>query len=196
MLTNRVSASQAIDFLHLAQNLKITKRTGWVRCNVKGSESIADHMYRMSLMSLICGAEGVSTDRCIKLSIVHDVAEAIVGDITPTCGISKEKKAQLEADAIEDIQKLLGAGSSVAAEVKELFEEYEAGQTPEALLVKDFDKLEMILQASEYEAAQGMDLKEFFASTAGKFKTDIGKAWAAEIVARREAKGEGISLQA
>ena len=42
-------------------------------------------------------------------------AAAIVGDITPTCGISKEKKAQLEADAIEDIQKLLGAGSSVGA---------------------------------------------------------------------------------
>ena len=40
-------------------------------------------------------------------------AAAIVGDITPTCGISKEKKAQLEADAIEDIQKLLGAESSV-----------------------------------------------------------------------------------
>ena len=40
-------------------------------------------------------------------------AAAIVGDITPACGISKEKKAQLEADAIEDIQKLLGAESSV-----------------------------------------------------------------------------------
>ena len=53
----------------------------------------------------------------------------------------------------------------------------------------------MILQASEYEAAQGLDLKEFFASTAGKFKTDIGKAWAAEIVARREAKGADTSLQ-
>ena len=55
-------------------------------------------------------------------------------------------------------------------------------------------QLEMILQASEYEAAQGLDLKEFFTSTAGKFKTDIGKAWAAEIVARREAKGEGQTL--
>ena len=46
----------------------------------------------------------------------HDAeacAAAIVGDITPNCGISKEKKAQLEADAIEDIQKLLGAESSV-----------------------------------------------------------------------------------
>ena len=28
-----------------------------------------------------------------------------------------------------------------AAEVKELFDEYEAGKTPEALLVKDFDKV-------------------------------------------------------
>ena len=28
-----------------------------------------------------------------------------------------------------------------AAEMKELFEEYEAGETPEALLVKDFDKV-------------------------------------------------------
>ena len=39
------------------------KRTGWVRSNVKGPESIADHMYRMGLMSLISGAEGVSSDR-------------------------------------------------------------------------------------------------------------------------------------
>ena len=53
----------------------------------------------------------------------------------------------------------------------------------------------MILQASEYEAAQELDLQEFFTSTAGKFKTDIGKAWAAEIVARREAKRADIPLQ-
>lgn len=38
---------------------------------------------------------------------------AIVGDITPNDGISKEKKAQLEADAIKEIQKMLGAESSV-----------------------------------------------------------------------------------
>ena len=137
--------------------------------------------------------------------------------------------------------------------MKELFEEYEAGETPEALLVKDFDKvglqvllhaccflvfsiagwtrisaatalavmllsrmvgsaemqqpivrsshrhvssvsidvplqLEMILQALEYEAAQGLDLQEFFNSTAGRFKTETGRAWAAEIVARRIAR--------
>jgi len=46
----------------------------------------------------------------------------------------------------------------------------------------------MILQASEYESAQGKNLQEFFDSTAGKFKTEVGKAWAAEIVARRRAR--------
>ncbi len=42
---------------------QVTKRTGWIRCNVKGPESIADHMYRMGMMSLIAGDVGVNTDR-------------------------------------------------------------------------------------------------------------------------------------
>ena len=49
-------------------------------------------------------------------------------------------------------------------------------------------QLEMILQALEYETAQGLDLQEFFNSTAGKFKTETGWAWAAEIVAREDSK--------
>ena len=48
-------------------------------------------------------------------------------------------------------------------------------------------QLEMILQASEYEAAQGLDLQEFFNSTEGRFKTELGKSWAAEVVRQRAA---------
>ena len=43
----------------------------------------------------------------------------------------------------------------------------------------------MILQAHEYETAQGANLQEFFDSTKGKFKTQVGQAWADEIVSRR-----------
>jgi putative hydrolase of HD superfamily len=43
--------------------LQLTKRTGWVRCNVAGPESIADHMYRMAMMSLIAGDAAVDTNR-------------------------------------------------------------------------------------------------------------------------------------
>ena len=49
-------------------------------------------------------------------------------------------------------------------------------------------QVEMILQANEYEEAQGAHLEEFFASTKGKFQTDLGKAWAAEIVSRRDSR--------
>ena len=47
-------------------------------------------------------------------------------------------------------------------------------------------QLEMLLQAHEYEGAQGMVLQEFFDSTAGKWRTDVGRAWAEEIYQRRE----------
>jgi putative hydrolase of HD superfamily len=61
-----------------------------------------------------------------------------------------------------------------AQEVEVLWREYESQSTPESHLVKDFDKLEMIIQAHEYEQAQGLKLQQFFDSTQGKFKTPTG----------------------
>ncbi|KAG2438589.1 hypothetical protein HXX76_005139 [Chlamydomonas incerta] len=176
----------AIDFLMLLQQLKLTKRTGWVRRNVQGPESIADHMYRMSMMALIATDSSVDVTRCIKMALVHDVAEAIVGDITPHCGVSDDDKHGLELAAVEKIKAMLGADTAAGSEVESLWLEYEAASSPEALLVKDFDKLEMILTATQYEQAQpGLVLEEFFKSTQGRFKTETGKAWAEELVARR-----------
>ncbi|GLT97586.1 hypothetical protein SLE2022_151430 [Rubroshorea leprosula] len=180
-----VSASSAIDFLSLCHRLKTTKRAGWVRRDVKDPESIADHMYRMGLMALIASdIPDVDRDKCIKMAIVHDIAEAIVGDITPSDGISKAEKSRREQEALDHMCKLLGGGGR-AKEVGELWMEYEENSSPEAKIVKDFDKVEMILQALEYENEQGKDLDEFFQSTAGKFQTELGKSWALEIVSRR-----------
>lgn len=39
------------------------------------------------MMSMIASDAGVDQTRCIKMSIVHDVAESIVGDITPHCQV-------------------------------------------------------------------------------------------------------------
>ena len=78
-------------------------------------------------------------------------------------------------------------GAAAGEEFQRIWLEYEHCSTPEAQLVKDFDKLEMILQALEYERDQKVDLSEFFDSTAGKFKTELGKEWASEINARRAA---------
>lgn len=181
------SPSQAIEFLQLLQHLKTQKRTGWVKCGVQGPESIADHMYRMGMMALLVQGTAFDYAKCIKLALVHDVAEAIVGDITPHCGISDEDKYQLEAEAVARLKSVLGGTSLAGGELEALWHEYEQGESEEAKLVKDFDKLEMILQATEYEQAQGKVLQQFFDSTASKWRTDLGRSWAEEIYRVREA---------
>jgi len=180
------SPEGAVDFLTLIQSLKVTKRTGWIRKGVNQPESIADHMYRMSIMALIAGDnENLDHNRCIKIALAHDLAEALVGDITPHDGVTKEDKEARERAAMQKMTSTLGKKSG--EHLLALWEEYEAGTTPEAKLLKDLDKLEMILQAQEYESGQGIDLNEFFTSTQGKFQTETGKAWAAEVVKRRAA---------
>ncbi|OIW04639.1 hypothetical protein TanjilG_07774 [Lupinus angustifolius] len=181
-----VSSASVIDFLTLCHRLKTTKRKGWINNGIKGAESIADHMYRMALMGLIAGdVPGLNRERCIKIALVHDIAEAIVGDITPSDGVPKAEKSRREQAALNEMCEVLGGGLR-AEEIKELWLEYENNSSLEANLVKDFDKVEMILQALEYETEHGKVLDEFFISTAGKFQTEIGKSWAAEIISRRK----------
>ncbi|GJZ60666.1 HD domain-containing protein 2, partial [Tanacetum coccineum] len=179
------------------------KRKGWVNHDIKGPESIADHMYRMAIMALIADdLPGINRERCIKIAIVHDIAEAIVGDITPSDGVPKAEKSRLEQAALKEMCNVLGGGMR-AQEIQELWREYEDNASLEANLVKDFDKVEMILQALEYETEHNKVLDEFFLSTAaaiylfnlciarcttGKFQTEIGKSWAAEIIARRNTR--------
>ena len=183
------SSAAAIDFLTLTRSLKTTKRTGWIMSGISNPESIADHMYRMSLMAMIASFsnETLDTNRCIKLALIHDLAEAKVGDITPHCGVSDEDKYKLELGTMEQLQTMLGPLLG-GDEIIELWKEYEEGTTIEAKLLKDLDKIEMILQAQEYEAEGSTEksLDQFFSSTEGKWRTEIGRAWAEEIVSRRK----------
>ena len=140
------------------------------------------------------------------MALVHDLAEAVVGDITPHCGISDTDKHTQELAAIRSMTQLLhldrnengvveegkpnlfhGNARQVGDEILSLWKEYEEGTTPEAHLVKDMDKLEMTLQALEYEqdGKNVQSLDGFFDSTRGKWRTPIGQSWGDEIESRR-----------
>ena len=197
-------AKSTIDFLSMARGLKTTPRTGWIRQKAGPRiESVADHSWRMSLMAMVAASSWNSSssdqqtydmNRCIKIALVHDLAEATVGDITPHCGVSDQTKYELELNAISSMTSQLVGGlpgssstKNAGNEILELWKEYEAGATPEAKLVKDMDKLEMILQALEYETdgKNEESLDGFFDSTRGKWRTPIGKMWGEEIEKRR-----------
>ncbi|KAL9271462.1 5'-deoxynucleotidase HDDC2-like protein [Drosera capensis] len=136
--TSNPSPSSAIDFLTLCHRLKTTKRAGWVKRGVESPESVADHMYRMGIMALVAPEiPGVDCDK--RMTIVHDIAEAIVGDITPEDGVSKSEKSRREQEALNHMCDLVGGGPR-ADEVSQLWMEYEENSSPEAKIVTDFDK--------------------------------------------------------
>ncbi|XP_054474181.1 HD domain-containing protein 2 [Anoplopoma fimbria] len=162
--------SNMLQFMKLIGQLKRVPRTGWVYRNVKKPESVSDHMYRMAMMSLTITDPTVDKSRCIKLALVHDMAECIVGDIAPSDNISKAEKHRREEEAMKHLSALLPEG--LKQEMYGLWEEYETQSSQEARLVKEFDLLEMIMQAHEYEELEGTPgrLQEFFDSTNGRFQ--------------------------
>jgi 5'-deoxynucleotidase YfbR-like HD superfamily hydrolase len=93
------------------------KRGGWVREGVQAPESIADHMYRMAVLALCApsSSNGVPLDvgKCVMMSVVHDLAEAHVGDITPVDGVSKADKHRMEGEAMDSfLGEMLGPGEA------------------------------------------------------------------------------------
>ncbi|KAJ2387803.1 hypothetical protein GGI05_003979 [Coemansia sp. RSA 2603] len=181
------AASSVVSFLSIVEKLKRTKRTGWINNGIKGPESIADHMYRMGIMAMLVDDSALDRNKCIKMAIVHDLAEALVGDITPYDGVSKEQKRALEQSGMQQIVETLG-NTAQAQEIAALWQEYEDDVTDEAHLVHDLDKCEMIQQAMEYEHSDQTQLESFFASTRGIFRHPQVQSWVDEIQRRRLTK--------
>jgi putative hydrolase of HD superfamily len=97
----------ALAFFRICGKIKDQKRSGWVLRNVSNPESVGDHMYRMAMMTMLMNDVSIDKTKCMKMALVHDLAEAIVGDITPHDGISKAEKHTLEYNAMKDIEALI-----------------------------------------------------------------------------------------
>jgi putative hydrolases of HD superfamily len=174
-----------LDFALAIGNLKHVKRAGWLRYpKISDVESVSDHSYRMSLLSLLfLKEEHLDVNKCIKMALVHDLAESVVGDITPYDNISNEEKHAKENDALDEITKNLP--QEIRDIVYGLWKEYEEGRTEEAKIVKDLDKYEMILQAYNYESKYQVDLEEFYKSV-NVIKNIQVKEWALQIIEERK----------
>jgi putative hydrolase of HD superfamily len=142
------------------QTLKLLPRTGWLQRGLQNVESIAEHSFGVAALALIVGDlhEGLDRGRLLSIALVHDLAEALIGDLPASASrlIGKEAKHAAERRAFLE----LFSGMPQAESYLELWEEYSAGATPEARLVKALDKLE--LQALQYERAGARSLAEFW----------------------------------
>jgi len=143
-----------------AGKLKRIKRTGWAMKNIPCPESVADHSFRTSFIALILGTMlELNVEKLLKMSLLHDLPEIITGDITPHCGIPVTEKYEKEKIAIKKFNDIFPDNNS---SIVDLWEEYESRNSPEARLLKNIDKLEMAIQAFEYQKQYPeIDLEEF-----------------------------------
>lgn len=137
-------------------------------------------------MVLAISPDPSRTDRLIKMALVHDLAEAEVGDIAPADDVPKAEKHRREEIAMRRIRDDILAGHKLGHELYDLWLEYDLGETEDAMLIKEIDKLEMIIQADEYEDAQGKDLSEFFKSAEGAFQSPLIKDLNTELRSDRD----------
>ncbi|KAF5859820.1 hypothetical protein ETB97_002372 [Aspergillus alliaceus] len=145
MSANKVE--QRLAFLREAEQLKNVLRSSYTSNG--RNESTAEHSWRLCLMAMIFEDELTNLDMCkiIKLSVIHDLGEAINGDIPATN--QKEFPNKSEMERADMLQLTNSLDAPVRDSIMALWEEYEAGSTPEAVAVKAMDKLETILQHTQ-----------------------------------------------
>lgn len=149
-------------FLHLAGRLKATPRAGWRLRGIAAPESVADHSFRLALLAFVLApqsAERLDREKCVAMALAHDLAESVVGDITPYDGVSADEKRRREEATMREMAEMAGDPS-----LFDLWREYDAAETPEARFVKELDKLETALQAAEYVRAglaSSEEMREF-----------------------------------
>lgn len=152
------------DFLKTAIKLKAIPRQGWInKLGIKAPESVADHCYSMAVMAMIFSdLKKLDTEKILKMTLLHDLAEAITGDLTPD-DVTKTKKEKLENHAMKKI--LANLPKPLKTEYGKLWMEYQQNNTKEARLLHQIDKLEMALQAKSYgKIFTKKQLKPFFDS--------------------------------
>ena len=151
-----------LEFLRAAEGLKTITRSGWTSAGQP--ESVAEHTWRLCLMALVLhpGFPEVDFGRLVRMCIVHDLGEAIGGDV-PAPEQARRAAAGAEGKAADERRDLLALLASLPApqrdEIAALWDEYEAAATPEARLAKALDKLETILQHTQGRNPPGFDYR-------------------------------------
>ena len=144
-----------LTFLREAEHLKSVLRSAYTSTGQQ--ESTAAHSWRLCLMAMVFEDEftGLDFGKVLKLCVLHDLGEALHGDI-PAVQLDRNpnKSAQERAD-LQTLMQPLPAG--MANSFMSLWEEYENASSPEARIVKGLDKLETILQHNQGENPPSFD---------------------------------------
>jgi len=150
------------------QRLKRLERTGWtLRGLPNGTESIAAHSFGVCVTAMMLADEirarglEVDSERVLRMALLHDWAEARLGDLpkTATGYFGDDARRNAESLAFADIVSGIGA---VGTEYNDIYLDYERRNSLESRLVKAADVIDLLVQAHALERSGVKGLDEFW----------------------------------
>ncbi len=157
--------SRALDLLLQANRLKVTPRGGWVIRGLNDVESVADHSFGVVFVALVLAElvrEPVNREKVLTMALVHDLPESAITDIPAPAlrFFPTGAKREAELNALAEILDGFGFGKRLRA----WWGEFEDRSSVEGRLVRDADRIELLLQAYVYErSSSNQYLDEFWA---------------------------------
>ena len=120
-------------------------------------ESVAAHSWRLALMALLLKDTfpELDMDRVIHMCLVHDLGEAVTGDIPTFLKTSKDET--VEDGAVEGLVSHLPEGERDY--ISHLFSEMQDQSTPEAKLFRALDKIEAVIAHNESDLSTWLPLE-------------------------------------
>jgi putative hydrolase of HD superfamily len=152
------------------QRLKRLDRTGWsLRGLPNGTESVASHSFGVVVTAMLLAdaiqgrGVAVNTEEVLRIALLHDWAEARVGDLPKTASdyFGADARRKAETAAFADIVGPL----ATSAKYQQLYDDYEQRESLEARIVKAADVIDLLIQALALERAGARGLDEFWEVT-------------------------------
>lgn len=150
---NKGTVENAMRFYILATKLKYKIRSGWDdrHWRVKGRrESVAEHIYGTCILAISISSEfdcDIDLNKVLKMLVLHEIGEVLIGDITPFDGISVEEKFKMEHEAIAKV-----VGNLIAKdEIISLLYEFDEHKTKESIFAYHCDKFDAVAQSKVYQ---------------------------------------------
>jgi putative hydrolase of HD superfamily len=156
---------------------------------VAGAENVAAHSFGVAFLALLLSElvdDPLDTAKLLTIALLHDLPESVIGDLPApaTVHFPPGAKEKAEAGVLAEMVGLLPG----AAHWRAWHQEFQEGSSPEGRLVRDADRLDVLIQAYLYQQATGNRLlDEFWQSTdCASFESLVARAIYEELRSRRQ----------
>ncbi|MFH1153359.1 MAG: HD domain-containing protein [Pseudomonadota bacterium] len=164
------------DFLFEVKTLKELSRAGYAFLGT-GSESVAEHSFMTAVIAFTMSRmePDVNGGRLVAMALVHDFSEARTGDLNY---VQKRYVKVMEQKAMDD----LTSGLAFGGDLLDLMEEFNRGETLEAMLANDADQISFVMELKKNSDNGATSPRKWLPHVLARLKTRTGKTLAEAVM--------------